>query len=91
MDRGEPRVIEGRGSGPLDAFVDSLRAAGIADIAVLGYHEHALGVGSDAQAAAYVEAALPNGGTIFGVGMDQNIVSASLRAITSIAGRARLR
>ncbi|MDB5527403.1 MAG: 2-isopropylmalate synthase [Devosia sp.] len=87
-DRGDERVIEGHGSGPLDAFVDALRCAGIADIAVLSYHEHALGAGSDAQAAAYVEAGLPDGRTIFGVGIDRNIVSASLRAITSIAGRA---
>jgi 2-isopropylmalate synthase len=62
--------------------------SGIADIAVLDYHEHALGAGSDAQAAAYVEAGLPDGRTIFGVAMDRNIVSASLRALTSIAGRA---
>jgi hypothetical protein len=88
MDRGDERIIEGHGSGPLDAFVDALRRAGIADIAVLDYHEHALGAGSDAQAAAYVEAGLPDGRTIFGVAMDRNIVSASLRALTSIAGRA---
>ena len=89
MDRGDKRFIEGHGSGPLDAFVDALRRAGIADIAVLAYHEHALGAGSDAQAAAYIEAGLPSGGTIFGVGIDRNIVSASLRALTRIAGRAR--
>jgi 2-isopropylmalate synthase len=89
MDRGDERIIEGHGSGPLDAFVDALRRAGIADIAVLAYHEHALGAGSDAQAAAYVETGLPNGRTFFGVGIDRNIVRASLRALTSIAGRAR--
>jgi 2-isopropylmalate synthase len=88
-DRGEERIIEGHGSGPLDAFADALRVAGIADITVLAYHEHALGAGSDARAAAYVEAGLPDGRTIFGVGMDRDIVSASLRAVTSIAGRAR--
>jgi 2-isopropylmalate synthase len=88
MDRGEERIIEGHGS-PLDAFVDALRRADIADIAVLAYHEHSLGAGSDAQAAAYVEAGPPDGRTMFGVGMDRNIVSASLRALTSVAGRAR--
>jgi len=61
MDRGDERIIEGHGSGPLDAFVDALRRAGIADIAVLAYHEHAIGAGSDARAAAYVEAGLPDG------------------------------
>jgi 2-isopropylmalate synthase len=89
LDRGDERIIEGQGSGPLDGFVDALRRAGIADLAVLAYHEHALGAGSDAQAAAYVEAGLPDGRTIFGVGMDRDIVRASLRAVTSIAGRAR--
>jgi 2-isopropylmalate synthase len=89
MDRGDERMIEGHGSGPLDAFVDALRRAGIADIAVVDYHEHSLGAGSDAQAAAYVEAGLPDGRVFFGVGMDRNIVNASLRALTSIAGRAR--
>src|SRR6266436_4703235 len=74
MDRGDERIIEGHGSGPLDAFVDALRRAGIADIAVLAYHEHAIGAGSDAQAAAYVEARLPNGGTIFGVAIDRKSV-----------------
>ena len=89
MDRGDKRIIEGHGSGPLDAFIDALRRAGIADIAVLAFHEHALGAGSDARAAAYVEARLPNGSTIFGVGIDRSIVNASLRAVTSIAERAR--
>ena len=89
IDRGDGRIIEGHGSGPLDGFVDALRRAGIADIAVLAYHEHALGAGSDAQAAAYVEAGLPDGRTIFGVGIDRDIVKASLRAVISVAGRAR--
>jgi 2-isopropylmalate synthase len=89
IDRGGERIIEGYGSGPLDAFADALRGAGLADIAVLSYHEHALGAGSDARAAAYVEAGLPDGRTIFGVGIDRDIVRASLRALTSIAGRAR--
>jgi 2-isopropylmalate synthase len=89
MDRGDERIIEGHGSGPLDGFVNALRRGGIADLAVVAYHEHALGVGSDAQAAAYVEAGLPDGRTIFGVGIDRDIVRASLRAVTSIVGRAR--
>jgi 2-isopropylmalate synthase len=89
IDRGDECIIEGHGSGPLDGFVDALRRAGIADIAVLAYHEHALGAGADARAAAYVEAGLPDGRTMFGVGMDRDIVNASLRAVTSIAGRAR--
>jgi 2-isopropylmalate synthase len=89
IDRGNERIIEGHGSGPLEGFADALRRAGLADIAVLSYHEHALGAGSDAQAAAYVEAELPDGTAFFGVGIDQDIVRASLQALTNIAGRAR--
>jgi hypothetical protein len=66
-----------------DHTIQTSRRAGIADVAVLAYHEHALGAGCDAQAAAYIEAGLPNGGTIFGVEIDRNIVSASLRALTA--------
>jgi 2-isopropylmalate synthase len=79
MDRGDERFIEGQGSDPLDGFVDALRRAGIADLAVSAYHEHALRAGSDAQAAAYVEAGLPDGGTIFGVGIDRDIASSRHR------------
>jgi 2-isopropylmalate synthase len=86
---GAPRDIEGIGSGPVDAFVDALRRAEIADLEILDYREHALGKGADARAAAYVEARLPNGRTLFGVGIDRNISTASLRAVASAAARAR--
>jgi 2-isopropylmalate synthase len=71
IDRGNERIIEGHGSGPLDGFADALRRAGLADIRVLSYHEHALGAGSNAKAAAYVEAELPDGNAFFGVGIDR--------------------
>ena len=87
-ERGKPRIVEGVGSGPVDAFVDALKRARISAIEVLDYREHALGAGADARAAAYVEARTPDGRTLFGVGVDQNIVAASLRAVTSAAARA---
>src|SRR5260221_12078665 len=77
---GKNQVVEGSGSGPIDAFVDALMKAGIAQIEVLDYREHALGAGADARAAAYVEAKTADGRTLFGVGVDRNIVAASLRA-----------
>jgi 2-isopropylmalate synthase len=80
-------VVEGTGSGPIDAFVDALTRAGIATLEVLDYREHALGAGADARAAAYVEARTADGRTLFGVGLDRNIVVASLRAVASAAGR----
>jgi 2-isopropylmalate synthase len=77
-------TIEGNGSGPVEAFVDALRRAGIADLEVLDYSEHAVGRGADAAAAAYVQ--VKRGGAIYwGVGIDKNIVLASLKAIASAA------
>jgi 2-isopropylmalate synthase len=87
---GKQTVIEGKGNGPIDAFVDALKNAGIAAIEVLDYREHALTGGANAQAAAYVEARTADGRTLFGVGIDRSIVDASLRAVTSAAARARL-
>jgi 2-isopropylmalate synthase len=85
---GVEKVIEGKGNGPIDAFVDALKTAGIATIEVLDYREHALGGGANAQAAAYVEARTVDGRSLFGVGIDRSIVDASLRAVTSAAARA---
>ncbi|MEJ0068582.1 MAG: 2-isopropylmalate synthase [Pseudomonadota bacterium] len=85
---GVERVIEGMGSGPIDAFVDALKRAGLATLEVLDYREHALGAGADARAAAYVEARTADGRILFGVGLDRNIVAASLRAVASAGARA---
>jgi 2-isopropylmalate synthase len=85
---GTQQLIEGKGNGPIDAFVDALKNAGIASIEVLDYREHALTRGADAQAAAYVETRTADGRTLFGVGVDKSIVDASLRAVTCAAARA---
>ena len=84
--------IEGAGTGPIDAFVDGLATHVGATLRVLDYHEHAIGSGADARAAAYLElrigAAGDDGQTLFGVGIDTNIVLASLKAIVSGLSRA---
>jgi 2-isopropylmalate synthase len=88
VDREECR-IEGIGNGPIAAFVDALKeGCGIA-LNVADYHEDAVGAGADAQAAAYVQIEAPGKGTLFGVGMDSDIVTASLKAVASAATRAR--
>src|SRR3954451_24655500 len=69
--------IVGSGNGPIAAFVDALAAVGF-DVRVLDYHEHALSAGDDARAAAYVECAISDR-TLWGVGADSSIVTASLR------------
>ncbi|HEX6469944.1 MAG TPA: 2-isopropylmalate synthase [Streptosporangiaceae bacterium] len=83
---GEIREIEGVGNGPISAFCDALGAVGIS-VRVLDYHEHALSAGSDAKAAAYVECQIGDR-TLWGVGIDANTVSASLKAVLSAVNRA---
>jgi 2-isopropylmalate synthase len=83
---GQEREIVGAGNGPLAAFVDALGAIGF-DIGVLDYSEHALSAGEEAQAAAYVEAAV-DGKTVWGVGIATSITTASLRAVVSAVNRA---
>jgi len=86
-ERGLERTIAGVGSGPVDAFVASLRQAGIADVSVVDYSEHALGAGADGRAAAYVALDLGDGRIVWGVGIDRDIVAASLHAVVSAAAR----
>ncbi|MFI2752458.1 2-isopropylmalate synthase [Cellulomonas sp. P22] len=85
-DRGEVRLLEGSGNGPLDAFLDALAGLG-ARVAVLDYAEHALSAGGDATAAAYVECAVGDQ-VLWGVGIDPSTTTASLKAIISAINRA---
>ena len=77
------RTLPGTGNGPIDAFVNAL---GI-DIQLMDYHEHAIGSGADARAACYVELRVANGPTLFGAGIDSNIVTASFKAVLSAVNR----
>jgi 2-isopropylmalate synthase len=83
---GEARTINGSGNGPIAAFVNALGVEGI-DVRVLDYHEHAMSAGGDARAAAYLECAVGSQ-VLWGVGIDANIVSASLKAVISAVNRA---
>ena len=84
---GRARQVEGVGNGPISAFCDALASVGVA-ARVLDYTEHALTEGTDAQAAAYVECEI--GGRVFwGVGIDTNTVTASMRAVLSAVNRSR--
>ncbi|WP_295137045.1 2-isopropylmalate synthase [uncultured Reyranella sp.] len=85
---GKPATISGRGNGPIAGYVDALgKNCGI-QIRVRDYHQHATGAGSDAQAVSFIEAETADGKVLWGVGMDSNIVAASLKAVTSAANRA---
>ena len=84
---GEERVdVSGAGNGPVAAFVEVLRAQGF-DVTVYDYVEHALSSGGDAQAAAYVELQVDDQ-RLWGVGIDGDISTASLKAIVSGVNRA---
>jgi 2-isopropylmalate synthase len=86
----ERRVtIEGTGNGPLDAFVNGFNAATGRQIEVLDYHEHAVGGGAQARAAAYLEVRVGSGTAVFGVGIDANIVHASIKAVLSGVSRSQ--
>jgi len=84
---GQDRVIHGHGTGPIDAFVDALRRECGVTVEIVDYREHAIRRGADARAAAYVEARIGDR-TLFGVGLDANIVDASLQAVASAVNRA---
>ncbi len=83
---GAETVLTGTGNGPLAAFVDALAATGV-DVRVLDYAEHAQTEGAAAQAASYVECAI-DGKVLWGVGIDANIVRASIKAVVSAVNRA---
>ena len=85
---GELLALSGEGTGPIDAFVGALSEATGRSIRVLDYAEHAVSAGANAQAAAYVELRIDEAHVVYGVGMDANIVSASISAIVSGLERA---
>ncbi|MDB5987291.1 MAG: leuA [Nevskia sp.] len=83
---GKRRQLAGRGNGPIDAFVAAVAALSGESISVVDYHEHAIGAGAGAAAVTYIELRVGGdamGKTLFGVGKDPNIVTASLKAILS--------
>ena len=86
LDRGQLVELCGQGNGPIAAFCNILQAYGV-DVRVLDYYEHALSAGGDASAAAYLECAI--GDEVFwGVGIDPNTTTASLKAVVSAINRA---
>jgi 2-isopropylmalate synthase len=86
VDRGRAMTLEGRGNGPIAAFVDAVSSLGV-QVRVLDYVEHAMSTGGDARAAAYVECEIGDQ-VLWGVGLDTNIVRASMKAVISAVNRA---
>ena len=84
-DNGAESTLHGIGNGPIAAFCEAMNHHGI-DVRVLDYAEHAMSAGGDAKAAAYLECSL-DGRTVWGVGIDPSITTASLKAIISAVNR----
>jgi 2-isopropylmalate synthase len=85
---GVETLLNGAGNGPVDAFVHALREGAGFDVHVLNYHEHGVGAGEDATAVAYVQLRVAAEHTVYGVGLDPNIVTATLKAVLSAVNRA---
>lgn len=80
---GEPLQLDGTGSGPIAALAESLPEA----IEIMDYSEHAIGSGSNAKAAAYIELRRDGERPVFGIGIDHNITTASIKALFSALNR----
>ncbi|MBS0477074.1 MAG: 2-isopropylmalate synthase, partial [Proteobacteria bacterium] len=85
---GKEQSVSGRGNGLISSVVGTLNDAFGVTLEVKDYAEHAMTAGSDARAAAYVECVTPAGKTIWGVGIDEDIATASVRAVLSAANAA---
>jgi 2-isopropylmalate synthase len=85
---GKPSSISGRGNGLISGVIAALAETTGPSLDVVDYSEHAIGKGTGAQAAAYIECKLADGRTVFGVGIDTDIATASVRAVLGAANRA---
>ncbi|SEJ03704.1 2-isopropylmalate synthase [Sphingomonas sp. OV641] len=86
---GEERSLSGRGNGLISGVIAALTESTGPALDVVDYAEHAIGHGAGAQAAAYIECRTVDGQTIWGVGIDTDIATASVRAVLSAANRAQ--
>ncbi|MGH6785261.1 MAG: 2-isopropylmalate synthase [Novosphingobium sp.] len=82
------RSVSGRGNGLISSVVATIGDSFGVSLEVKDYAEHAMTAGSDARAAAYVECVVPDGRTVWGVGIDEDIATASVRAVLSAANGA---
>ena len=85
--KGQTHVLSGEGNGPIDAAIHALQQSGI-KLNVRSYEERSMGKGGDAKACAFIEVTQAGSEReCYGVGLDANIVTASIRALLSGANR----
>jgi 2-isopropylmalate synthase len=82
---GKVQSVSGRGNGLISSVVATLKDGFGVDVDISDYSEHAMGSGSNARAAAYVECRTADGRTVWGVGIDEDVATASVRAVLSAA------
>lgn len=82
---GQAQSVSGRGNGLISSVMSTIRDSFGVELEVVDYTEHALGAGTDANAAAYLECRTADGRTIWGCGIDEDIATASVRAVLSAA------
>jgi 2-isopropylmalate synthase len=82
---GQEQSVSGRGNGLISSIVNALGESFGVVINIVDYSEHAIGHGSDARAAAYVECKMADGTVRWGVGIDEDVATASVRAVLSAA------
>ncbi len=85
---GTEKIVQGIGTGPVDAFVHALEKDLGVMVKIKDYHEHAIGQGSEAQAASYVAVARADGAVVHGAALDASVTMAALKAIASALNRA---
>ncbi len=87
LKRGEKRVYHGKGNGRLDAVSNAIKRHFEIEFKIICYEEHALQTGSNSQAVAYVGIELPNGTVVWGAGIKDDIIDASVFALVSAVNR----
>ena len=85
----QEQSVSGRGNGLISSVVATIADTFGVALEVKDYTEHAMTAGSDARAAAYVECVGADGKTVWGVGIDEDVATASVRAVLSAANAAR--
>ena len=86
---GQVQSVSGRGNGLISSVVATLAESFGVALDIRDYTEHAMGAGSDARAAAFVECTVADGSTIWGVGIDEDVATAGVRAVLSAGNAAR--
>ena len=86
--KGVEKEFTSVGNGPIDSLKKALIKSELINTSILDYAEHSMGEGSEAKAAAYVNMKrIDNGEETFGVGVDSNITTASMKAVFSAINR----